>query len=105
MAFVKALAKSELQPGQGKELELEGKKIAIFNVAGKFLAVDGTCTHEDAPLCEGSAFAEGCQCVVECPWHGARFDLQSGAALTLPAEKPVKSYAVREVGDSIEVEL
>lgn len=105
MAFVKALAKSELQPGQGKELELEGKKIALFNVAGKFLAVDAVCTHEDAPLCEGSAFAEGCQCVVECPWHGARFDLQSGAALTLPAEKPVKSYAVREVGDSIEVEL
>lgn len=105
MAFVKAMAKTELQPGQGKELELEGKKIALFNVGGQYLAVDGTCTHEEAPLAEGSAFAEGCDCVVECPWHGARFDLKSGKALTLPAVEPVKTYAVREVDGTLEVEL
>ena len=105
MGFVKALARSELQPGQGRCVVLDGKKIAVFNVDGKYHAVDDTCSHDEAPLSEGAAFADGCRCVVECPWHGSRFDLQSGDALTLPAVKPIKSYPVREVGDAIEVEL
>jgi nitrite reductase/ring-hydroxylating ferredoxin subunit len=56
-------------------------------------------------LSEGAAYAEGCRCVVECPWHGSRFDLASGAALTLPAVRPVKAYPVREVDGALEVEL
>jgi len=105
MGFVRALAKSELQPGQGKQLVLDGRKIAIFNVNGQYHAVDDVCTHDEASLSEGAAYAEGCRCVVECPWHGSRFDLASGAALTLPAVRPVKAYPVREVDGALEVEL
>ena len=105
MAFVRAIAKSELQPGQGKLVVLDGRKIALFNVNGKYHAVDDTCSHEEASLSEGSVFAEDGRCVVECPLHGSRFDLETGAALTLPAVRPVKAYVVREVDGAIEVEL
>lgn len=105
MAFSKALQKSELQPGQGRCVTLGGKKIAIFNVDGKFMAIDDTCTHDEASLAEGTILHEEGRCVVECPWHGAHFDLSSGAAVTLPAVTPVKTYAARIEGDSIEVDV
>lgn len=105
MPYVKALTKSELQPGQGRAVQLQGKKIAIFNVNGSYRAIDDTCTHDEASLAEGTVQCEGDNCVVECPWHGAHFDLKSGAAVTLPAVKPVKTYAVRLEGDAIEVDV
>jgi len=105
MGFVRAIAKSELQPGQAKCVQLDGRKIAVFNVNGKFFATDDLCTHDEASLSEGSMYAEGCRCIVECPWHGSRFDLGTGDALNLPAVKPVKTYPVREAGEAIEVEL
>jgi len=105
MPFIKAISKSELQPGQGKCVVLEGKKIAVFNVDGQFMAIDDTCTHDEASLAEGTLIHEEGRCVVECPWHGAYFDLKTGAAVTLPAVKPVKHYAVRVEGDTIEVEV
>lgn len=105
MPFVKAISQSEIQPGQGKCVTLEGKKIAIFNACGRFVAVDDTCTHDEASLAEGTVVEEDGKCVVECPWHGAHFDLLSGAAVTLPAVTPVKTYAVRVNGDAVEVEI
>lgn len=105
MAFVKALAASEVQAGNGKSVTLGGKKIAVFNVNGKFMAIDDLCTHDEASLAEGFVCEEDGVCKVECPWHGAQFDLKSGAALTLPAVKPVKSYPVRVTDGSVEVDV
>ena len=106
MPYLKAVSSTELQPGQGKCVTLEGKKIAVFNVAGRFVAIDDTCTHDEASLAEGTVLTqEDGKCVVECPWHGAHFDLFSGAALTLPAVTPVKTYATRVQGDAVEVEV
>lgn len=105
MPFVKALSKSELTPGKAASITLEGKRIAIFNVNGNLLAIDDRCTHDEASLAEGFVICEDNRCVVECPWHGAHFDLNTGTALTLPAVKPVQKYNVRVEGDSIEVEL
>jgi 3-phenylpropionate/trans-cinnamate dioxygenase ferredoxin component len=106
MPFVKAIAKSELKPNQGRCVTLEGKQIAIFNMDGQYLAIDDLCTHADASLADGGVFKdEQGRCLVECPWHGARFDLKTGAALTLPAVTPVKTYPVREAGDALEVEI
>lgn len=85
---------------------LEGRKVGIFNADGRYYAIADVCTHEDASLSEGTVLKDDKgRCVVECPWHGSQFDLQTGAALTLPATKPVKTYAVRVEGDFIEVEL
>ncbi|HEY3318859.1 MAG TPA: non-heme iron oxygenase ferredoxin subunit [Planctomycetota bacterium] len=105
MAFVKALNASELPAGAVKCVALQGKKIAIFNVDGQYLAIDDTCSHEEASLSEGTTIKEGDRCAVECPEHGARFDLRTGKNLTLPATRPVKAYALREVNGVLEVEI
>jgi 3-phenylpropionate/trans-cinnamate dioxygenase ferredoxin subunit len=103
--FVRALSKSELEPGHGKCVVLQGRKIALFNLDGRFYALDDTCSHAEASLATGELRVEGCRCTVECPEHGSQFDLQTGQALTLPATMPVKRYAVRENGEDLEVEL
>src|SRR5437016_144447 len=105
MPFEKACASSELPEGVGKCVTLQGKRIALFRKHGKLYAIDDTCTHDEASLSEGVIMEENGKCVVECPWHGAHFDLCSGAALTLPAVTPVKPYAARENNGAIEVEI
>ena len=67
--YVKVAQASELEPNHGKLIEVQGKKIALFNLDGKFHAIDNTCTHRGGPLSEGEL--EGDE--VTCPWHGARF--------------------------------
>ena len=51
--YVKVAKASELEPNHGKLVEVQGKKIALFNVDGKFHAIDNTCTHRGGPLSEG----------------------------------------------------
>ncbi|MBI3615248.1 MAG: non-heme iron oxygenase ferredoxin subunit [Candidatus Omnitrophica bacterium] len=99
--FVKVAKVEELPPGQGKCLTAGAAQIALFNAGGSFYAVDNTCTHAGGPLGEG--MLEGDQ--VECPWHGARFSVKTGEALTPPAFEKVASYKVRVNGSDIEVEL
>jgi NAD(P)H-dependent nitrite reductase small subunit len=106
VAFVRALKKSELEPNQGRCVVLEGKRIALFRYGEEFFAIDDTCTHQEASLSEGFIMGdEKGRCVVECPWHGAHFDLRTGAAVTLPATRPVKRYNVRVEGDIVTIEL
>ena len=101
-SYQKVLRKSELPEGKGRCVELNGRRIALFNVGGEFLAIDDTCTHAEASLAEG-ALIDGR--TVECPWHGAQFDIKTGAAKTLPAVEPVKTYPVRVAGEDVEVEI
>ena len=106
MPFVKALPKSDLKENSGKCVVLEGKRIGVFLCNGKYSAIDDACTHDEASLSDGGVYVQDDgKCVVECPWHGAHFDLQTGTALTLPAVKSVKTYPVRVEGDTIEVEI
>ena len=71
--FVKVAKTSEIAPGQGKQVEVNGKKIALFNVEGSFYVIDDTCTHHSGgPLLEGAP-REGKK--VTSPWHGATYDL------------------------------
>jgi nitrite reductase/ring-hydroxylating ferredoxin subunit len=92
---------SDLKPGQGKQIPLEGKILALFNVDGQFFAIDDTCTHAGASLAEG-AVADS---VVTCPWHGATFDIKTGAVLSDPAYEGVASYKVKVEGDDVLIEL
>jgi nitrite reductase (NADH) small subunit/3-phenylpropionate/trans-cinnamate dioxygenase ferredoxin subunit len=69
----------EIKPGTGKTVELSGRKLAIFNVDGKFHAIDDVCPHRGGPLGEG--FLEGKN--VTCPWHAWEFDVTSGQCLTM----------------------
>ena len=99
--FVKVATIDEIPAGQAKLVEAGGKEIALFNVAGAFHAIDNTCTHVGGPLCEGEL--EGTE--VTCPWHGATFDVTSGAVVGPPAGAPVSRYNVRIEGSDIKVEV
>ena len=100
--FEKALKKSDLAEGRGASVEIKGQRIAVFNVRGTYCAIGDNCTHAGASLANGAVVDD---CAVECPWHGAQFDLKTGEALTPPAYEKVKSYTVRLQGDDIEIEI
>ena len=87
MLFVEAYAKIT-QRNASKVFNIDDKEIALFNCEGKFYAIDDLCSHAEASLSEGEVY----DCKVECPLHGAEFDLKTGEAKTLPATQPVVSY-------------
>ena len=91
----------DLDPGQGKLVEIGGKKIALFNVGGMYYAIDDTCTHLGGPLSEGEL--EGNE--VTCPWHGGIFNVTTGAVVGGPPPGNVASYPVRVVGSDVEIEI
>ena len=92
---------AECPPGKAKLVEVDGKKIALFNVGGHFYALDDTCTHRGGPLSQGAFDAQG----VTCPWHGSKFDLKTGQVLHPPATRPVTAYRVVVEGDRVKLEV
>lgn len=99
--FVQVVETVEVPPGERLLVELDGLPIAVFNVSGKFYAIGDVCTHDDGPLGDGEL--DGHQII--CPRHGARFDIRSGKALTLPAFIDTPWYPVRVTDGWIEVGL
>ena len=99
--FHKAAETKDLAAGKCMAVEVDGNKIALFNVDGTYYAIGDTCTHMGGPLSEGTL--DGTKVI--CPWHGANFDLSSGKNLTPPAPQEVPSYAVRVEGDDIQIEI
>ena len=98
---VKTINISEINENSVKVVNIENKDIAIFNVDGEFYAIDDLCSHAEASLAEGEVF----DCKVECPLHGAEFDLKTGEAVTLPATRPVDTYMISVENDVIYLEL
>ncbi|MGD9934119.1 MAG: non-heme iron oxygenase ferredoxin subunit [Dehalococcoidia bacterium] len=89
----------EVSPGTMKDFQPEGGRgVLVVNCEGRYYAIEDRCSHDDGPLADGEV-VNGCQ--VECPRHGARFDAESGRALTLPAFRPVISFPVRLTGDGL----
>ena len=99
--FVKVAKTGEVPAGKAKVFDVDGRQIALCNVDGAFYAIDDECTHDGGPLGEGELDDHE----IECPRHGARFDVKTGRALTLPAVLPVKAYPVRVEGDDVEVQI
>ena len=83
---------AELSPGEMRLVEHDGTKIGVFNCDGTLYAIEDRCSHDDGPLCEGEWEPE--RCIAICPRHGARFDITTGGALTLPAFEPVATFPV-----------
>ncbi len=101
MEFVRVATVGEIEPGRAKRVEVGEEAIAVFNLDGAYYAIGDTCSHEEASLSEGDVFGD----CVECPLHGAEFDITTGKNLTLPAVSPVPSYPVKLEGDAILVGL
>jgi nitrite reductase/ring-hydroxylating ferredoxin subunit len=98
---VKIAQTSELPPGTRKVVQVEGRVIALFNVEGAFYAIDNTCTHRGGPLGESELKGD----IVECPWHGAQFNIKTGAATAPPARAGVRSFPVKVNGSDVLVEV
>lgn len=99
--FVRVAGTEEVAPGGAKLVEAGEKKIALFNLAGTFYAIDDTCTHRGGPLSEGEIAGEQ----VTCPWHGAVYNITTGDVVEPPAPRGVARYAVRVNGQDVEVEI
>ena len=82
-------------------VDLDEETVVIFNVDGNLYCIADICTHDGGPLADGEL--DGCEIV--CPRHGARFDVRTGAVLSMPAVTPVPAYAVKVADDGIYVEL
>jgi len=91
----------EVPAGRIKVVEAGGRRIALCNYDGKIYAIADECTHDRGPLDQGELIGRE----VECPRHGARFDIETGRATRLPAVRPVKTYPVVVNDGSIAVEL
>lgn len=86
--------------GASRELVVDGRIVALFNVDGQFFALDGVCPHQGGPLGKGCLTGS----VVTCPWHGWQFDVTSGQHQFSPSVVQ-PGFAVRVVDGVIEVEL
>jgi 3-phenylpropionate/trans-cinnamate dioxygenase ferredoxin subunit len=95
--FVAVARVGEIPEGGVKIVRVDDQSVAVYNVGGAYYAIDDVCTHDGGPLAEGPIDGP----VVECPRHGARFDVRTGAVLAPPATVPVPTYAVRVDGDRI----
>ena len=89
---------SEIAIGQVKPITVEGKRLLLCHTADGFYAVDDTCTHDDGPLADGWLDGNA----IECPRHGARFDVTTGKVLCLPAAVPIRAYPVQVEGEAIQ---
>ena len=88
--FVKVAPAADVPQGRAQVYEVNGKKIAVCHSEDGIYAIDDRCTHDNGPLGEGELVDNE----IECPRHGARFDIKTGKALCLPAVGAVATYTV-----------
>ncbi|HLC69333.1 MAG TPA: non-heme iron oxygenase ferredoxin subunit [Candidatus Bilamarchaeaceae archaeon] len=101
MPFVRICSVNDIKPGEAKEFEVQGKEIAVFNVDGEFYCIGARCNHAGGPLAEGTLD----DYAIECPLHGARFDVRNGQDLNPPATGPMPTYKVRIEGSDVWVDV
>ncbi len=99
--FITVATTRDLPNGKRLFLEIDDQTIVIFNIAGNYFAIADLCSHDDGPLGDGEL--DGMEII--CPRHGARFDLRTGKALSLPAIVDIPAYPVRVVDDEIQIGL
>jgi 3-phenylpropionate/trans-cinnamate dioxygenase ferredoxin subunit len=87
----------ELEEGVVKVVRVGDAPIGLTKVEGEFFAFADVCTHDDGPLAEG----ELDEYIIECPRHGAKFDIRTGKVKQLPAVVPIPVYAVKVEGDTV----
>ncbi len=95
--FVKVALKSDVSKDTIKAVEIAGKHIAICQSGENYYAISDICSHAKVALHNGQIVGEE----IECPKHGARFDLKTGKAMCLPAVQPIATYPLEVRGDEI----
>ena len=97
--FITVATVDEISPGGRLIVEIGRRWVAVFNLDGKYYAIEDRCTHDDGPLAEGEI--EGCQVI--CPRHGARFDIRDGKVLSAPALVDVPTFETRVSAGEIQI--
>ena len=98
--WVSVARASEIAVGASRLVRLDDVPIAVFHLDDGWYAIEDVCTHDGGPVAEGR-LEDG---IIECPRHGAKFDVKTGMALTFPGVSPVPTYAVRVVVDDVQVD-
>lgn len=99
--YLKVARVEDVPEGQARVFDVGDLEIALCNVDGAFYAIENVCTHDGGPLGEGRLSDHS----IECPRHGARFDVRTGDVIRLPAVIPVRSFPIRVLEGSIFVGL
>ena len=99
--FTKAATKTELQPGEKLLVEVDDRLVILFQVGEQYFCLDDVCTHDGGTLSDG--VFEGHE--IECPRHGAKFDIRCGKAMCMPATQNTASHEVKIDGDDILVKI
>ncbi len=97
--YIAVARHADVPAGASLKIDAAGMAILLCNNAGQFFAISERCSHADESLACGRV-RNGW---ISCPAHGARFDLETGAALNSPAKEPIKTFPLRIVGGVIEV--
>ena len=103
MSEFRLCALDELVPNSSQRFDVGGQRLAVVRIGDTVYAIGDRCSHAEASLSEGEV--SGATLRIECPKHGAEFSLVTGAAETLPATKPVPTYAVRVTDGDVFVEV
>ena len=101
--WIDVCPEGELPPGAMRTVEVGDVELMVVNCNGELFAMEDRCSHDDGPLAEG--LVDPANCTVECPRHGALFDLRSGRPLTLPAYEPVEAYPVAVQDGTVRVDV
>ena len=99
--YIEITSVDQVPEGERIFIEVEGKSIVIFNLAGKLFAIGDVCSHDNGPVGDGEIE----ETEIICPRHGARFDIRTGKATSLPAVKDIPSYPVRVAEGMVEIGL
>ena len=97
MGFVKVARLGDVPPGEVLFVDVDDEEVVLCNVDGEIFAVANICTHDGGPLGEGLLMGNE----IECPRHGARFDVRTGEVKALPAVVPIPTYEVAVEGEDI----
>ena len=103
MALIDVCPVEDLPPGSVKLVHAGSITVGVYNLNGRYCAIEDRCSHDDGPLCEGDFDAEEGYAV--CPRHGAHIDICSGRPLTLPAVLPVETFPVHVEDGLVKVDL
>ena len=101
LGLIKVGTITDIPPGTIKKHVVGDREILLCNVDGEIFAIDNLCTHDDGSLDDGEVIG----CEIECPRHGARFDVRTGEALVPPAVMPVDTFDVNIEGSEIYIAL
>ena len=101
MGYLRVSKIEEILPGQARSFEVEDLQVLICNVDGELYAIEDVCTHDEASFAQG----EWAGCEIECPRHGARFDVTTGNVTALPAVLPLETFPVRINEGNVEIDI